>query len=88
MVVEAKNENVKQGISQCIAEMLAAQQFNQERHNAIETVYGVVTTGSAWKFLRLTGTSVMVDATEYHISQVERVVGILVAMIKEAAGGV
>src|SRR5215813_3220416 len=56
MVVEAKNENVKQGISQCIAEMLAAQQFNQERNNAIETVYGVVTTGSAWKFLRLTGT--------------------------------
>ena len=86
MVVEAKNENVKQGISQCIAEMLAAQQFNQERNNAIETVYGVVTTGSAWKFLRLTGTYVTVDATEYHISQVERVVGILVAMIKEAGG--
>ena len=29
MVVEAKNENIKQGISQCIAEMLVAQQFNQ-----------------------------------------------------------
>jgi hypothetical protein len=84
MVVEAKNENVKQGISQCIAEMLAAQQFNHERHNAIETVSGVVTTGSAWKFLRLTGTSVMVDTTEYHISQVERIVGILVAMLQEA----
>jgi hypothetical protein len=70
--------------------MLAAQQFNQERHNAIEIemVYGLVTTGSAWKFLRLTGTSVMVDTTEYHISQVERIVGILVAMLKEAAGGV
>ena len=51
-------------------------------------VYGVVTTGSAWKFLRLTGTSVMVDTTEYHISQVERIVGILVAMMKEAAGGI
>jgi hypothetical protein len=88
MVVEAKNENVKQGIGQCIAEMLAAQQFNQERHNAIETVYGAVTTGSAWKFLRLTGTAVMVDAIEYHISQVERIVGILVAMIKEAADSV
>jgi hypothetical protein len=86
MVVEAKNENVKQGISQCIAEMLAAQQFNHERRNAIETVSGVVTTGSAWKFLRLTGTSVMVDTTEYHISQVERIVGILVGMLQEAAG--
>jgi len=88
IVVEAKNENVKQGISECIAEMLAAQQFNQERHNAIEMVYGVVTTGSAWTFFRLMGMSVMVDTTEYHISQVERIVGILVAMLKEAAGGV
>jgi hypothetical protein len=86
MVVEAKNENVKQGMSQCIAEMIAAQQFNQERNNAVGTVYGVVTSGNLWKFLRLTAMHVVVDATEYHISQVERIVGIIVAMLKEAAG--
>ena len=86
MVVEAKNENVKQGIGQCIAEMIAAQQFNQERNNAIGTVYGVVTSGNLWKFLRLTEMHVVVDATEYYISQVERIVGIIVAMLKEAAG--
>lgn len=86
MIVEAKNENLKRGISQCIAEMVAAQQFNQARNNTIGTVYGVVTSGSAWKFLRLTEMLVVVDATEYHISQVERIVGIIVAMLKEAAG--
>ena len=86
MIVEAKNENIKRGINQCIAEMVAAQQFNQARNNAIGTIYGVVTSGSAWKFLRLTEMHVMVDATEYHISQVERIVGIIVAMVKEAAG--
>lgn len=86
MVVEAKNENIKRGISQCIAEMVAAQQFNQERNNAIETVYGVVTSGSAWKFLRLQEMHVVVDATEYYLNQVERIVGIIVAMLKEAAG--
>ena len=86
MVVEAKNENIKQGISQCLAEMVAAQQFNHGRNTTMEAIYGVVTTGSAWKFLRLTVTSVVVDATEYHISQVEQIVGILVAMIQHAAG--
>jgi heterodisulfide reductase subunit B len=84
VVVEAKNENIKQGINQCIAEMVAAQLFNQERHNAIETVYGVVTTGSAWKFLRLVGTIVYIDWAEYYIKEVERIVGILVAMLREA----
>ena len=84
VVVEAKNENIKQGINQCIAEMVAAQLFNQERHNAIETVHGVVTTGSAWKFLRLVETVVYIDRAEYYIKEVERIVGILVAMIRAA----
>jgi hypothetical protein len=84
VVVEAKNENMKQGINQCIAEMVAAQLFNQERHNVIETVYGVVTTGNVWKFLRLVGTVVYIDRMEYYIKEVERIVGILVAMIQAA----
>jgi len=44
----------------------------------------VVTTGSSWKFLRLSEMTVAVDRTEYHITQVERVIGILVAMLEEA----
>ena len=64
--------------------MVAAQLFNQERHNVIETVYGVVTTGNVWKFLRLVGTVVSIDRMEYYIKEVERIVGILMAMIREA----
>jgi hypothetical protein len=85
-VVEAKNENIKQGINQCIAELIAAQSFHRSRQNEIDTLYGVVTTGSAWVFLRLVDTVVHVDRTEYHISQAERVVGILMAMLREAEG--
>ena len=43
---EAKNDNIKSEIPQCIAEMLAAQLFNERRQNQISVVYGVVTTGS------------------------------------------
>jgi hypothetical protein len=84
-IVEAKNENIKQGITQCVAEMVAAQTFNRNRQNEISTVYGVVTTGSVWVFLRLVDLVVFVDRTEYHISQADRVVGILMSMITEAA---
>jgi len=83
-VVEAKNENIKQGIVQCTAEMVASQRFNRERDNPIQSVFGAVTTGSIWKFLRLTDSVVSVDQTEYHISQVERIVGILVEMLRQA----
>jgi hypothetical protein len=50
-IVEAKNENIIGGMGQCIAEMVAAQIFNQQSGNNIETIYGVVTSGTNWRFL-------------------------------------
>ncbi len=83
-VVEAKNENVPRGIAQCLAEMVAAQQFNREQENSLPTVYGAVTTGSLWKFLCLKETLATVDETEYHVGQPEKIVGILLQMVREA----
>jgi hypothetical protein len=84
VVVEAKNEDMPKGITQCIAEMVAAQLFNRQHQNGIETAYGAVTTGNLWRFLRLSGAVASVDATEYHIKELERIVGILVSMLREA----
>ncbi|MGB3789434.1 MAG: hypothetical protein WA949_15595 [Phormidesmis sp.] len=76
-IVEAKNDNILSGIGQCIAEMVAAQIFNERHQNSISTIYGVVTTGSLWKFLRLEGTVVEVDLDEYYLSDVGKLLGIL-----------
>ena len=80
-IVEAKNENMKSGIAQCIAEMLAAQKFNAAKNNPINSVYGVVTTGTAWRFFRLDGTTVYADDTEIAIETPERIVGLLTGLI-------
>ncbi|MGB3295803.1 MAG: hypothetical protein WBB01_22695 [Phormidesmis sp.] len=77
MLVEAKNENLKVGFPQRIAEMVAAQQFNQQKGNPIETVYGVVTIGTIWQFLRLPNCLVEIDSSEYYISDVGKILGIL-----------
>jgi hypothetical protein len=45
-----------------------------------------VTSGHAWKFLRLVQDEAQVDVAEYHISQVGHVVGILKAMLLGTAG--
>jgi hypothetical protein len=81
-IVEAKNENLKSGLGQCAAEMLAAQMFNAQRGNTLPAVFGVVTTGSDWKFLSLTGDELVLDLTEYQISQPERILGILLSMVR------
>ncbi|MEM8503637.1 MAG: hypothetical protein AAF716_10855 [Cyanobacteria bacterium P01_D01_bin.1] len=76
-IVEAKNDNILTGIGQCIAEMVAAQIFNERHQNSILVIYGVVTTGSLWKFLRLEGALVQVDLDEYYLNDIGKLLGIL-----------
>jgi hypothetical protein len=77
MIIEAKNENIIAGLGQCIAAMVAAQLFNQRAGNGIETISGVVTTGTNWKFLTFTQTKVHIDSTEYYIKEIDKILGIL-----------
>jgi len=77
VLVEAKNENIIGGIPQCLAEMIAAREFNQAKGNPMPAVFGAVTTGSLWRFLRLSGTEALVDTTEYPIQKLDQILGIL-----------
>ena len=81
MMVEAKNENIVEGIPQCIAEMIAAQLFNIQKKTPLPIIYGVVTTGSLWRFLTLTGQQAAVDVIEYPIQQLDTILGILLDII-------
>lgn len=81
-LVEAKNENLKAGFGQCVAEMLAAQLFNKREGNEITTIYGVVTIGTIWRFLKLEGQIVHIDLTEYYIKDVNKILGILVSLTR------
>ena len=76
-LVEAKNENIKGGLGQCIAEMVAAQRFNQQQGEELETIYGAVTTGTIWKFLRLVSSTVFIDIGDYYIKEIDQILGIL-----------
>ncbi|MCI5162210.1 MAG: hypothetical protein D3917_09365 [Candidatus Electrothrix sp. AX5] len=85
-LVEAKNENIIGGLGQCIAEMVAVKLFNEaESVEHIGTIYGVVTTGTAWKFLKMEKLEVVIDLDEYSIEQPEKILGILLAMVKQNA---
>ncbi|WP_204102447.1 MULTISPECIES: hypothetical protein [Spirulina sp. CCY15215] len=76
-IVEAKKENLNAGLGQCIAEMIAAQIFNEQENNEIPIIYGAVTTGNIWKFLQLETTTIQIDLTEYSIANLDRILGIL-----------
>jgi hypothetical protein len=85
-ITEAKNEDIISGLGQCIASMVAAQLFNQQSGNNIDVIYGAVTTGTAWRFLTLKDQVVSIDAIEYYIKEVDKILGILIQPIRAILG--
>ena len=83
ILVEAKNTDVKLGLGQCVAEMLAAQRFNAERGNDIPCVYGASTTGIDWLFLKLEGKCLHIDMATYTLERCDKILGILSSMITQ-----
>jgi len=81
-VVEAKNEKPQLGLGQCVAELVAAQIFNQREENTIPVLWGTVTMGNVWRFLKLEGDTVWVDRDEEYLQPIERLLGILVQIAK------
>ncbi len=81
VIVEAKNDNIQSGLGQCIAEMVAAQIFNQRQNNN-ETIYGAVTTGTNWKFMKLFEAVVEIDPNEYFLNDIGKLMGILRSFIE------
>lgn len=82
IVVEAKNENIKGGLGQCLAAMLAARLFDEREGQAIEPIYGAVTTGNQWKFLSLKGAIADIDQKDYYIDRIDQIMGILAGMVQ------
>ncbi len=81
-VVEAKNENLSTGFGQCIAEMVGARIFNEKKQISEPAMFGVVTTGTLWRFLRMEDNNVVMDATDYEFKQIEQILGILATMLR------
>ncbi len=77
-IVEAKNEDIVQGFGQCIATMLAAQLFNEREQAPFPLIFGAVTTGTNWKFLKLIGNTAYIDLDEYSLREIDLLMGIFV----------
>jgi hypothetical protein len=76
-VVEAKNDNLDEGIAQCIAQMFALRMFNERKGKPTPVVYGAVTFGLEWQFLRLEDQLVHLDTNIFYIKELPQILGIL-----------
>lgn len=75
-IVEAKKQDFDWGTAQCVAQMVGAQIFNQKHEEPPLPIFGCVTTGEAWQFLKLEGSVILVDQARYYIDNVGQILGV------------
>ncbi len=86
-VIEAKNDTPddENNFAQCIAEMYAAQLFNEKHQNTqITTIYGAVSNGYDWIFIKLTKNIATVDTNKrYYANNLPELLGVLQYIIDQ-----
>lgn len=80
-LVEAKKNDINAGLGQGIAQMLGAQKFNEINQEPIHTIYGCVTTGEDWQFMKLVEKTIFFDETRYYLNELDKILGILQALV-------
>ena len=70
-------------VAKCVAEMIAAQRFNEQNQQSVPIIYGTITTGDRWKFLKLEGQIVTIGLLEYTLPTVDQILGILVSLVAD-----
>jgi hypothetical protein len=83
-IVEAKRNEVESGVWQCIAQMVGAREFNQRSGGGPEAIYGCVTNGEAWQFMRLSGSVAAIDRRRYYIDNVGGILAVFQTIITRA----
>ncbi len=79
-IVEAKKNDIDLGVPQCAAQLLGAKIFNEKKGVLLEKIYGCVTTGDEWLFMKLEN-HIFVDDQKYYLNEINKLLGIFQQII-------
>jgi len=80
-VVEAKKADIELGLGQCVAQMIGARTFNAAAGQGDRPVFGCITSGEVWQFLRLSGPVAVQDTRRYPLADLGLILGVFRAMV-------
>ncbi len=83
VIVEAKKNDMDVGLAQCAAEMIGARVYNEKDGKPVPVVYGCVTTGMTWQFLKLENDELIVDPNRFELGEIDRVLWMIVECVND-----
>jgi hypothetical protein len=78
---------VEPALGQCAAQMIGARLFNERSGQGHIHVYGCVTSGEVWQFLRLEQNDLIIDSTHLFLDNVGGILAALQAVIQQNQPG-
>jgi hypothetical protein len=87
VILEAKKNDIEEGLGQCAAQMLGARIYNEKEGKALPFLYGCVTTGESWQFLKLKENDIIIHPERYPIQELAKVLWFLVQCLREVDRG-
>jgi hypothetical protein len=82
-LVEAKRESIENGLGQCAAQMYGSVIYNQKHGENSNKVYGCVTTGDLWQFMKLEDKLITIDRNVIYLNELDRILSCFNAIIAE-----
>ncbi len=80
-IVEAKQAIIEKSMGQCAAAMFAARLFNEKKEKPYKTIYGAISSGREWQFLKLEGGTLWIDKDIYFENQLVALMSILQTIV-------
>lgn len=87
-IVEAKREDIEAGVPQCLAQMVAARIYNEGKGLKGRPVFGCVTSGEIWAFLRIDGSNAMLDTDRFYLGDPQSILAALRRCVEIAGEGI
>lgn len=69
------------GLDRCLNALAEAQTYNERAGLTGSSIYGTLTTGEVWQFLRFDGETLDLDSSTYRLDELPKILGILTWML-------
>lgn len=79
-IVEAKRNDLEEGVKQCSAQLVGAKKYNEKKGIVLEKLYGCTTTGDIWQFIEYSD-KLYIDNKKYYLDKVEDLLGVFQSVI-------
>ena len=84
-IVEAKKHDIEAATWQCFAQMVGARIFNERAGHPIGEIFGCVTNGEGWQFLRLFEQMAEIDRRRHYIDNVGAILAVFGSILRRHA---